>query len=123
MGTETWIVYKAERFDLPGWEDRQLMPRGSFTDILWENWSYSGQLPKIGDRVREYENLTSHGNGVTHGKDGDWVVTRVLPFSSPETEQKVVICYCHYQPIEAQWEALKRGLPVDEMLSPLPAAK
>ena len=44
MAKKIWIVYKAETMSAPGWEERQLMPRGGLTDILWENWSNSGAI-------------------------------------------------------------------------------
>ena len=113
---ETWIIYKPETMDAPDWEKRQLMPSGSLTDILGENWDFSGELPQVGDRLREYLQDNDTGN-VTHGKNGDWVVTRIHQFSSLEAEMRIVVCYCHFQPIETQWKPLQRGRPVDEMLS------
>ncbi|NEP00294.1 MAG: hypothetical protein F6K58_16760 [Symploca sp. SIO2E9] len=56
------------------------MPGGDLTDILWEEWHSSGILPEIGDRIREYTNLDHSDNGITHGLDGDWVVT--IPLGS-----------------------------------------
>lgn len=119
MATKTWIVYKAESMSSHGWEERRLMPSGGLTDILWENWNSSGDLPELGDRTRQYENLDEPGNGVTHGKEGDWVVTRIHHFSSFDTDLRIVVCYCQYQPIEATWELLGQGAPVDELLSPV----
>jgi hypothetical protein len=29
---------------------------------------------------------------------------------------RVVICFCEYSPIEAEWLKMKRGKPADEML-------
>ena len=82
--SETWIVFKARDMNSSGWEKRQLMPSGNLTEILWENWDYSGQLPSIGDRVRDYACLetTVPAGGATHGRDGDWVVDRLEQFSS-----------------------------------------
>lgn len=113
---ETWIVYKAETMSAPRWEERKLLPGGSLTDILWENWSSSGRLPNVGERVREYTNLEDPNNGITHGRDGDWVVTSIHQFSSSDTDQRIVVCYCSYQPITPNWEKLHRGAPVTEML-------
>lgn len=115
---ETWIVYKAETMSAPGWEDRQLLPAGSITDILGEEWDSSGQLPNLGSRIREYTNLDNpERGGITHGRDGDWVVTRIHQFSSPDTPTRIVVCYCSYQPITPNWEKLQRGKPVDAILS------
>ena len=113
---ETWIVYKAENPSYHGWEKRELMPSHSVTDILSEEWDWLGEkLPNIGDRFREYTNLDDPENGVTHGRDGDWVVTNIHRFSSPDTEQQIVVCYCSYQPIMPNWEKLKRVMsPVAE---------
>lgn len=116
MANEVWIVYKAEDMDAPGWEERQLMPRASLTDILWENWSgeQNPTLPKPGDRTRNYK---SDENGLTtHGKDGDWVVSRIHQFSSFDTDLRIVVAYCQYQPIDSQWQELRRGKPVDELM-------
>ncbi|HAA31088.1 MAG TPA: hypothetical protein DCE56_29510 [Cyanobacteria bacterium UBA8553] len=106
---ETWIVYKAQTMSAPGWEDRMLLPGESLTDILWENWSSSGREPSIGDRIREYTNLEDPGNGITHGRDGDWVVERICHFTSTDIDQKIIVCYCSYQPVEVNWEKLHRA--------------
>ncbi|WP_052128918.1 hypothetical protein [Neosynechococcus sphagnicola] len=124
MTKETWIVFKAHRMDAHGWQERRLQPFDSFTDILHEEWDSSGRedkLPKPGDRVREYANLDTPGDGVTHGRDGDWIVTRVQHFSSFDTDTRIVICYCEYQPALPNWEPVHRGQPVDELLQPVEA--
>ncbi|MCP2731967.1 hypothetical protein [Limnofasciculus baicalensis] len=106
---ETWIIYKTETMSDRGWEDRKLTPSQSLTDILSEEWDWSGKdFPQIGSRFREYENLEDPGNGASHGKYGDWVVTKIHHFSSPDTEQRIIVCYCSYQPIEPNWEKLNR---------------
>lgn len=115
---ETWIVYKVESMSAEGWRERKLMPSGGLTEMLTEEWDCSGKLPQIGDRVREYVNLEDPDNGITHGKDGDWIVTRINHFSSQETNQEIAVCYCAYQPIESNWVELKRGRPVNEILQP-----
>jgi len=118
--TETWIVYKALAMSAPGWEERKLLPGGSLTDILWENWSSSGRIPNIGERIREYTNLDDpEQGGITHGRDGDWVIERICQFSSPDTEQRIIVCYCSYQPIDPNWKKISEGKPVDEMLEAL----
>lgn len=118
MNSRTWIVYKAEDADAEGWFDRRLMPGGGLTDVLEENWDWSSHpLPEIGSRTRDYENLSDPGNGATHGKDGDWVVIRIQQFLDPDSSDRIVVCYCAYRPIEAAWQELKQGAPVDEMLA------
>lgn len=112
---ETWILFKAETSDAEGWEARQLLPAGSLTDILWENLDYSGKLPQVGDRVRQYRQDAETGS-VTHGKEGDWVVSYIHQFSSFDTDQRVVVCYCQYQPVGFEWQPIRRGQPVNEML-------
>jgi len=74
MTKKIWIVYKTESMSAPGWEERQLMPRGSLTNILWENWTWeeNPEIPQVGDKTRDYENLSDPGNGVTHEL---WCVT------------------------------------------------
>jgi len=115
---ETWIIYKTEGRDASGWEDRMLMPSEGLTDILAEEWDWSGKLPEVGDRVRDYINLEEPGNGITHGRDGDWVVSKIQRFSSTDTNDRIVVCICDFQPIDNQWEAIPRGKPIDaEMLA------
>lgn len=115
---QTWIIYKTDDPDAAEWEDRQLLPSGNLTSILSEEWHYSGtpEIPKAGDRIREYANLKEPGNKVTMGSDGDWEVVRVCQFASFDTDERIVVCYCQYQPIDTQWEELRRGTPVDEIL-------
>ena len=116
MAGTTWIVYKAESKDAPQWEERKLMPSGGLTDILWENWSYeeNPKIPQPGDRTREYQSDKS--DRITHGRDGNWIVTNVHQFSSFDTDERIVICYCQFQPSEEQWKEIERGVSVDEIL-------
>jgi hypothetical protein len=120
---ETWIVYKTESMSAEGWRERKLMPDGGLTDILSEEWDCSGKLPQIGERVREYENLEDPGNGVTHGRDSNWIVKSINHYASSDSDLRIVVCYCAYEPIESQWVKLRRGKPVDEMLQAAEAAK
>lgn len=115
MSNETWIVFKADGMSAPGWEERKLLPSGGLTDILWENWDSSGKLPQVGERVREYADLEDSGS-ITHGREGDWVVTSIHQFSSFDTDHRIVVCHCQYQPVTPEWEKLHRGVPVEEML-------
>jgi len=114
--TETWIVFKANGMSAHGWEERMLMPSSGLTDILAEEWDSSGKLPVVGERFREYTNLEDPGNGIAEGRDGDWVVAHIHQFSSPDTDQRIVVCYCDYLPLIPKWEKLQRGSPVDQML-------
>ena len=107
MPNATWIIYKAADPNSHGWETRSL-PHGGLTQILAEEHDWSGHLPQVGDRVRDYENLENPGNGVTHGKDGDWVVSEVQEFSSPASPVKILICLCEFSLIAAEWEELNR---------------
>lgn len=115
---ETWIVYKVESMSAEGWKERKLMPSGGLTDILTEEWDSSGRLPQIGDRLREYANPQDPENGITHGRDGDWVVKSIDQFSSNNSNQQIVVCYCAYQPVESNWVELQRGKPINEILQP-----
>lgn len=110
---ETWIIYKTVSGNSSGWENRMLMPSEGLTDILAEEWDWSGEMPQVGDRVRDYTNLEEPGNGITHGRDGDWVVSKIQRFSSPDTRDRIVVCLCEFQPIDSQWEAIPRGKPID----------
>jgi hypothetical protein len=71
-------------------------------------------MPKVGDRVREYTNLSDPDHGVTHGRDGSWVVSEVQTFAGPDSALKLVVCVCSYQPIEDPWQSLQRGAPIDQ---------
>lgn len=115
MATKTWILYKTNDLSAAGWEDRKLMPSGGLTSLLWETIDYSGRLPTPGQRVRNYQQDESTGQ-ITHGKEGDWVVTRVEHFSSFESSDRIIVCYCEHQPIDADWQPINRGMPVDQML-------
>lgn len=106
--SETWIVYKAETMSSRDWEERKLLPSGGLTDILTESWDSSGVLPAVGDRVREYTNLADQDNGITHGREGDWLINRIHQFSSFDTEQRIIVCYCSYQPVAPEWQELPR---------------
>jgi hypothetical protein len=119
--TKTLIIYKTNDLSTQGWEERKLMPSGNLTDTLAEEIDFSGRLPKLGDRVREYTELDNPGGETVHGRDGDWLVSRIEHFSSFDTDTRIVLCYCQYQPIEADWKPLKRGKPMHEMLGPMPA--
>ncbi|TAG05202.1 MAG: hypothetical protein EAZ45_06315, partial [Oscillatoriales cyanobacterium] len=70
-------------------------------------------------RVREYENLEDPGNGVTHGRDSNWIVKSIHKFSSSDTNLEIMVCYCAYEPVESKWVELKRGKPVNEILQPV----
>lgn len=111
---ETWIVFKAEDMDAHGWEERSLMPSGDLTDILHEEWWSDGNVPKVGDRVLEAK---QDDDGSTYSREGDWVVSKIQQFSSFDTENRIVICYCVYEPIISKWEEVERGLPVSEMMA------
>lgn len=115
MATETLVIYRTADAAAPGWEKRKLLPSGGLVDILAEESDYSGRIPVVGERVREYENLEDPGNGVTHGKDGAWVVSEVQKFTSFDTDTRIVICLCEYQPVEAEWQELNRGTPASEL--------
>ena len=121
--SETWIVFKANNMNSPGWEERQLMPSGNLTDILWENWDYSGQLPQVGDRIRDYAciDTATQTDRLTHGRDGDWVVDRIEQFSSFESDRRIAICYCCYQPIAPEWQPLERGTALPDRLEMIEA--
>ena len=115
MATETWIVYKTEAMNYPGWEDRMLMPKGSLTNILEENWSAEENptIPEPGDRTRTYKSESEDGS-ITHASQGDWVVTRVERFASFDTDMRIVVCYCKYEPVEPQWQEIRRGAPYNQ---------
>ncbi|NEZ65543.1 hypothetical protein D0962_22755 [Leptolyngbyaceae cyanobacterium CCMR0082] len=105
METESWVIFKTKP-SAEGWEDRKLQPSGSLTGILSEERWYSDRLPKAGDRLRQYENLESPGQGVSHGSDSDWLVTNVAVFEDDSQPYRIVVCDCDYSPVERKWEEL-----------------
>ena len=94
-----------------------LMPDKSMTNILEENWSAekTPRIPQPGDRTRAYKYSDSSDN-ITHAREGDWVVTRVERFASFDTDNRIAVCYCKYDPIEPQWEEVRRGASANELL-------
>lgn len=101
-----WVIFKADGA-APGWENRVLMPEGAYTGIIAEETWHDGKIPQVGDRV--YESRRD-GEDVM-ARDGDWMVTAVEPFTSPEGNQ-IVVCHCTYSPITPRWEKLERLTPV-----------
>ena len=117
MATETWIIYKTDDMSAVGWEERRLMPRDSLTNILEENWSAEENptIPQLGDRTRAYQ-CDREDDSITHAREGDWVVKRIERFASFDTDMRIVVCYCEYDPIAPQWQEINRGVPANELL-------
>lgn len=112
--TKRWILFSAEA-GAEGWEERRLQPADSFTGILAEEWDWSnGPLPENGDRVADFADLGEAGH-TTHSRAGDWLVKSVEVFENAHSLMQVVVCHCHYSPIEADWQPVKRGAPISEM--------
>ncbi len=109
-----WVVYKAEKMDASGWEDRMLMPPEELTDILHQESCYSENIPSVGDRVYDSK---QEDDGTVYSRDGDWVVSKIHQFSSFDTDERIVVCYCTYAPITPEWEVVERGAPVAEMMA------
>jgi hypothetical protein len=61
--------------------------------------------------------LEDPGNGITHGRDGDWLVSDVETFTSKRDSTQIVVCYCTYAPITPQWEAIERGASVEDLVT------
>jgi hypothetical protein len=110
---ETRIFFLAEP-DQPG-EENRLDPTGGLTDYLTEHRDFSGRgkIPKPGYRFPDFLRIESAATpdniGSTHYRKGDWVVTRVerYPAGSPDCSCKeIVVCYCQFDPIEAELVAL-----------------
>ncbi len=104
---EAWVIYKASTDDAPGWQERLLMPSGSLTSILSEEFWYNEKLPQVGDRVYESRRV---GDEV-EARNGDWVVNEVEIFPRRDGSQ-LVICHCTYVPVTPQWERVERGAPI-----------
>jgi hypothetical protein len=111
MALETWIIYKAADPIAPDWMQRHLLPSGSLTQILAEEQDWSGRLPQVGDRMRCYGNPGDPGNGVSHGKDSNWIVAEVQEFSSDVTPIKIVVCLCKFDGIATEWQELNQVQP------------
>ncbi|HBL13840.1 MAG TPA: hypothetical protein DD379_21075 [Cyanobacteria bacterium UBA11162] len=106
-----WIVFKATE-DEYGWEDRKFAHSNSLTSILTEHFDSSDDnLPEIGYRPPEFVRIDQSvdpqfPSAKTHYRQGDWEVTRIETYEHevgrPYAEyDKVVICYCKYNPINA----------------------
>lgn len=107
-----YIVFRAEGRQ-PGWEERMLSHTHSLTRILAEYFDSSDRpIPQPGYRPTEFVRIeaehepNSHGWS-THYKTGDWEVSRVETYTSDAEGGSsefgiVVICYCRYNPIDAQ---------------------
>jgi hypothetical protein len=105
-----YIIFQAEKQDKTGWRNRKLQHTQALTWILAEHWDSSEKpIPEPGYRPTEFirvdalHNSAEHGYS-THYRPGDWEVTRVETYSSdlPIGEfERVVICYCKYNPINA----------------------
>ena len=106
-----WIIYRAN-LDAPGWQNRILLPNGSFTSILAEESWHNGKLPQVGDRVYE----SRRNKGEVEARDGDWLVAEIEVFTSQKGNQ-VTVCHCTYSPITPQWEKLERLNPVPASVS------
>ena len=115
--TKTLIIYKADSLDAHGWEERLLHPSGNLTDTLAEEIDFSGRLPQVGERVREYAELDNPAGESVHGRDSDWFVSRIEQFSSFDTDTRIMLCYCTYSSVETNWQPLNRGKPVAELMA------
>lgn len=112
-----WVIFKCQPND-PGWENRLLMPAGNCTQILHEEWWFSGDMPEVGDRPREYADLPNveAGTTSTHGRDSDWLVTKVSHYTCPDDERDIVVCECVLAPIDDEWQEIPVGKPLTELL-------
>lgn len=109
-----WIIFKANDSSSTGWEERRLMPNGGLTDIIREahhTRTNERFLPTVGARVEEFHK-GKH-------RPSNWVIVDIKHFTSPDSDEKIVVCYCDYVPIEAEWQTVNRGKPVSEMLEAL----
>jgi len=77
--------------------------------------SRSGISSKICSKLRlaASESNTSAPNfpdASTHVRWSDWEVSRVERFKSVESVEydEIVVCYCHYSPIEPEWKELPK---------------
>jgi hypothetical protein len=86
-------------------------------------------LPKVGERIREYRQDEETGK-ITHGREGEWMIRHIHPFSSLDTDQRIYSLLLsvstpstilRVQAIAKNWETLQRGQSVDQMIStPVP---
>ena len=70
-------------------------------------------MPELGYRLREFacsEDSVDPNfpDASTHVRWSDWEVSRVERFKSVDSAEydEVVVCYCHYSPIEPEWKEL-----------------
>lgn len=115
--TERWIIFHAEP-NQPGWGNRKL-PMGGLTDILHEQWDYTGsnKIPQVGERFRQFLRVEEFVDpkfpkSSTHARNGDWVITKVEQYSPTvhdSSKQEIVVCYCKFEPISSELEPLGRA--------------
>lgn len=109
-----YILFKTESLSSPGWEERMLAHTGALTSILAEHYNYSHKpLPQPGYRLREFAHFEDSVDlkfsaASTHIRWGDWEVARVERFKPIDESEcdEIVVCYCHYSPIEPDWKEL-----------------
>jgi len=110
-----YIIFKTETADAEGWDDRQLMPNGSLTDILAEYYDASQRpLPQPGYRLRDYVRVESAIDpqfpaASTHSRLSNWQVTRVEVYEPREMGsafEAIAVCFCQWVPIAAPIEPL-----------------
>lgn len=113
------ILFKTHKLGAHGWRERKLEPLGGLTDILAQEIDYGNNgIPQVGDRLREFISRAASDDGNMYGRDGDWVVSRVQMFQDQDdSDDRVIICYCGYQPITPEWEEIPEGAPVHELLA------
>jgi hypothetical protein len=118
MNKRTLLIYRAGG-SAEGWRDRKLMPSGLLTKTLAEH-SFCGdhhKLPEPGDRFTVLDSQDGSGQ-TTHAAKGDWVVARVVYYPRPnDDEPAIAICYCDYAPADQDWQPVKQGRSVPEMLA------
>lgn len=117
-----WIQYVAsQQHPLPeGAETLMRLPFGGFTWLLSEEWSFTGQVPAVGDRPRFYRTNYAEGGDDMQSRPGDWRVESIELFHNPTSQQyqAIAVCTCCYAPLpqeQQDWHDVPR---VTQTLAP-----
>lgn len=120
----TWILFVLEigqSDQLPRTVRNQLrLGFGGLSNLIAEHWSYrdGDRAPKTGDHLRQYTHLETPGEGISHGRDGDWQVTHCITYPGELGSgefREIVLAYCQYAPIDPEWQKLNLGAPLAEL--------
>jgi hypothetical protein len=85
-----YIIFKTETADAEGWDNRQLMPSGSLTDILAEYYDASQRpLPQPGYRLRDDVWVESSISRRQHSQPRYYQLSKLQHSAQPDRTQSL----------------------------------